>query len=86
MGFAHGFNINQPSLVGVVDPVEVSHIAMEEDPNVEVKFISDIMEDTVQYKLRVKATQTSIISSTAPRKKRTWNVSTKHSWHARTQE
>ena len=47
MGFAHGLvTVNRPSLVGVVDPVEVSHIAMEEDPDVELKFISDIMEDT----------------------------------------
>ena len=50
MGFAHGLvTANRPSLVGVVDPVEVSHIAMEQYPDIEVKFISDIMEDTERY-------------------------------------
>ncbi len=40
-------NMNNTSLVGVVDPADVSHIPFEDFPPVETKFISDIMEDTL---------------------------------------
>ena len=50
MGFAHGLvTVNRPSLVGVVDPVEVSHVPMEEYPTVETKFIGNILEETERY-------------------------------------
>ncbi|GBG31159.1 Ankyrin repeat domain-containing protein 1 [Hondaea fermentalgiana] len=44
----YGRNFNRPSLVGVVDPADVSHIPFEDFAPVEVKFIADIMEDALR--------------------------------------
>lgn len=40
-------NMNRPSLVGVVDPADVSHIPFEDIPPVVTSFISDIMAETM---------------------------------------
>lgn len=44
----YNVNFNRPSLVGVVDPADVSHVPFEDFPAVETKFIADILEDALR--------------------------------------
>jgi len=40
-------NLNRPSLVGVVDPADVAHIPFEDLPPVEVKLITNVLQDSL---------------------------------------